>query len=91
VKYCPKCEGAIYPNFTLKMCHSHQKKYDDWLNKPYSPEVKCKCGSDQYIDGFLQMTSPPSFPEEKVYRSAKCNEMRCEVADDSEVRIMVRR
>jgi hypothetical protein len=90
VKYCPKCEQTFYTDFTYEFCAVHQKEYYDWLNKSYSPEIKCKCGSDQYTDGFLNMIDPPLMPAMKVYRCAKCDEVRLEVSDEREVRIMVR-
>lgn len=74
-----------------KLCPQHQNEYDAWFNAEYIP-MKCECGIDDWKNGELQMTNPPSFPLALVYRCKSCNDVRLEEEKHSKrVRILLRK
>jgi hypothetical protein len=73
----------------MQWCPKHQKEYEDWLNDLYVPSP-CDCGANDWIDGTLQMTDPPTKPEMNVFRCKECNGVQLEVARDGKKRIRTR-
>ena len=90
IKYCPKCEGCFYNNLDIQFCKKHQKEYDEWTNDHYEPENLCECGCSEWIKGSLQMTSPPTFPEAKIYRCKSCATAKLEKSRIGKVRLVIR-
>ena len=84
---CPKCDG--YFGVGYKFCPAHQKEYNNWLNAQYSP-MSCECGNDEWQDGELQMTNPPTYPMMKIFRCSKCGNPKLERTEQGTVRFVAR-
>lgn len=54
----------------------------DQYSKMYKPRLLCECGSDEWIEGKMDVIKPVNgykFPQKDVHRCKSCNEVR--VAD----------
>lgn len=85
MNYCPKCQQAFFKNLDIIFCPQHQEEYDKWSAAEYK-SLKCKCEKGDlgaWIEGTMQMTDPPTYPEMKVWRCMHCNDVQLEESNTS--------